>query len=200
MHWRPNFAKRERLRNPLPRWQLGSRFSLAQFAYRQQHAVSTRAFCTNSGWAPQMGSWLSNSVSTASEWVMPDGGGYVVPTGYYIYRTTFPVPSVLPDGTVPTGVTINGRLASDNATYWIYLESPAPYPTGCAIASGQTFPVNPVGGNTFQQWWPFSFTNSLPLTPGAYAYLYIIVGNGIAIYNSSASGLRVEFFDTSAFN
>jgi hypothetical protein len=106
----------------------------------------------------------------------------------------------LPDGTVPTGVTINGRLASDNATYWIYLESPAPYPTGCAIASGQTFPVNPVGGNTFQQWWPFSFTNSLPLTPGAYAYLYIIVGNGIAIYNSSASGLRVEFFDTSAFN
>jgi len=149
---------------------------------------------------PTPGSWLPNSASAASEWTMPDGGSYVVPAGYYIFRTKFPVPSVLPEGGVRTGVTISGQLASDNATYWIYLESPAHSSAGCSLVSGRQFPVNPVGGATFSQWWPFSFANSLPLTPGADAYLYIVVGNGITIYNSSASGLRVEFSASSAFN
>jgi hypothetical protein len=149
---------------------------------------------------PPDGGWLSNGASAASQWTMPVGGGYVVPAGYYIYRTKFPVPPVLPGGGVPVGVTVNGQLSSDNATYWIYLESPANSPAACALVSGQQFPVNPVGGATDTQWWPFSFTNSHPLTTGAEAYLYVIVGNGVTIYNSSAAGLRVEFFATSAFN
>ena len=60
----------------------------------------------------------------ASEWVTPYDGDHDA-AGWYVYRTTFPVPPVLPSGAVPTGVTINGQLASDNATVAIYLESPA---------------------------------------------------------------------------
>jgi hypothetical protein len=144
--------------------------------------------------------WLANSASAASEWAMPDGGGYLVPRGYYIYRTKFPVPSVLPGGGVPTGLTINGQLASDNITYSIYLESPANSTAACAVVSGQTFPVNTPGGPTFQQWWPFSFSNALPLSAGTDAYLYIIVGNGTGTNNSSPSGLRVEFSSSSGFH
>jgi hypothetical protein len=143
--------------------------------------------------------WLPNSVSAASEWIMPVGGAYVLPAGWYVYRTKFPVPSVLPSGGVPTGVTINGQLASDNATFWIYLESPA-RSASCALVSGQNFPVNPVGGSTYQQWWNFSFTNSLPITPGAPAYLFIVIENGPAVPGGSATGLRVEFSSSSTFN
>jgi len=35
---------------------------------------------------------------------------------------------------------------------------------------------------------------------GTDAYVYIVVGNGATIYNSSASVLRVEFSASSAFN
>jgi hypothetical protein len=166
---------------------------------RGNHAPCLQESFVRAASGPPDGGWLSNSVSTASEWIMPVGGGYVVPEGFYIYRTKFPVPSALQGGGVPIGVTINGQLSSDNETYWMYIESSPGNPTGCSLVSGQEFPVNP-GGSFATQWFPISFTNTLPLTSGADAYLYIIVQNGITIYNSSAAGLRVEFFATSVFN
>jgi hypothetical protein len=87
-------------------------------------------------------------------------------------------------------------LTSDNATFTIFLESPA-NSGSCSVVSGQPFPVNPPGSQTlsdFRQWWPFSFTNSLAITPGADAYLYFMVANAhdSQVGCPSPTGLRVE--------
>jgi hypothetical protein len=148
--------------------------------------------------------WLPNSVSSASEWITPyDGAGPDNAAGWYVYRTAFHVPSLLPGGIVPTGLTINGQLASDNATYAIYLENPADSGS-CSLVSGLPVPINPAGStfSDFDQWWPFSFTNSVAIIPGTNAYLYVVVLN---LYDEqtggpSNTGLRVEFFASSAFN
>jgi hypothetical protein len=105
------------------------------------------------------------------------------------------VPPVLPGGGAPTGVSINGQLASDNTMYAIYLESPAGS-SNCSLVNGQAFPVNPpgAGSSDFAQWWPFSFNNAFDIAPGADAYLYFVVLN-----SNNATGLRVEFFGNSIF-
>jgi hypothetical protein len=99
---------------------------------------------------------LPNYVSSASVWITPFNGETNEASGWYVYRVSFPVPSMLSSGAVPTGLTVNCQLASDNSTYAILLESPAGS-TNCARVSGQQFPVNPVPGTAFEQWWPFSF-------------------------------------------
>jgi hypothetical protein len=148
--------------------------------------------------------WLPDSASTASEWITPYDGEGAKPAGWYVYATSFPVPAMLPGGGVPTGITINGQLASDNATYAIYLESP-PNSGNCALVTGQMFPVNPAGQgfSDFKQWWPFSFTNSIAIAPGADAYLYFVIENAYDAADpqgATPTGFRAEFFSTSAFN
>jgi hypothetical protein len=146
------------------------------------------------------GSWLPDSASTASEWITPFDGEGNLPNGWYVYRTSFSVPAVLSDGGVPTGVTINGQLASDNSTMGIYLESPA-FGASCSLMTGQSFPVNPIGTPEFGQWWSFSVTNSLPITPGAAARLYFLIANPYdkTTGGPTPTGLRVEFFASSTF-
>jgi hypothetical protein len=151
-----------------------------------------------SAWVDTLGEPLPNS--TVSEWISPYDGESNLPAGWYIYATSFHVPSVLPNGTVPTGVTINGQFASDNTTFLIYLKSPADS-AQCSLVSGQSFPVNPEegAGQTDQnQWWPLSFKNRLDITAGADALLYFVVRNTTA--NPTPTGLIVEFFPTSTFN
>jgi hypothetical protein len=151
--------------------------------------------------------WLPNSVSTASEWMAPYDGENNLDAGYYLYATLFPVPSKLPNGSAPTGVTISGQLSSDNDTVAIYLQSRVGS-GACSPVSGQSLPVNPPppppgnGGNDFSQWWPFSFTNSQPITPGTSAALYFVVQNTYDADSQdgkSPAALRVEFFSSSAF-
>jgi hypothetical protein len=142
--------------------------------------------------------WYPNFESAASEWITPYDGETNEAVGWYVYRTTFPVPSSLPGGGTPTGVTIDGQVASDNSTYAIYLESPAGS-ARCSLVSGQQFPVNPVAGTAFDQWWPFSFTNAFEIAPGADAYLYFLVQNAPGV-TVNPSGIRVEFFASSSFN
>ena len=148
-----------------------------------------------------LSTWLPNSASTASEWITPYDGESNLAAGWYVYKTAFHVPRVLPGGAVPTGVIINGQITSDNETYAIYLESPANNPRGCAVVSG---PVNSETG--FSEWTPFSFTNSRAITPGADANLYFVVENQPCPVgcggpgDASATGLRVEFFASSTFN
>jgi hypothetical protein len=140
--------------------------------------------------------WLPDSYSTVSEWITPYDGENPQPPGWYVYRTAFPVPAVLPSGVAPTGVSVNGQLASDNTTYTIYLESPAGS-ANCSVVAGQAIPVNPPGAgfSDFEQWWPFSFTNPSDIAPGADAYLYFVVRNA-----NNATGIRVEFFGSSIFH
>jgi hypothetical protein len=143
--------------------------------------------------------WLPNSASTASEWTTPYDGEGGRAAGYYVYLTFLPIG----DSPAPTGFTINGQLASDNSTVAIYLGTPAGA-DNCSLVSGQPFPVNPAGqgDGDFQQWWPFSFTNSQPLAVASPAALYFVVQNtydGNLPNGASPTGLRVEFFPTSTF-
>ena len=141
--------------------------------------------------------WLPNSASTASEWIAPFNGAASGTQGWYVYATQFPVPAVLPGGIVPTGLTINGHLVSDNATYGIYMANLA---AGlCSPVTGLPVPINPNGGGQITAWWDFSFSNPIPITPGSPLVLYVVVQNfpGPEV---NPTGLRIEFFDTSAFN
>jgi hypothetical protein len=139
--------------------------------------------------------WLPENASTLSEWITPYDGESPRKPGWYVYRTAFPVPPVLPGGAAPTSVKINGQLSSDNTMYAIYLESPAGS-SSCSLVAGQAFPVNPPGADSsdYQQWWPFSFSNALDIAPDAVAYLYFVVLN-----DNNATGLRVEFFGSSIY-
>jgi hypothetical protein len=140
--------------------------------------------------------WLANSASSASEWITPFNGENNVSGGSYVYATKFPVPSALAGGIVPTSVTINGRLSSDNATPGFYLESPA-NSSRCSMVRGLPVPIN--SGTDWNQWTDFSFTR--PVTAGADAYLFVLVLNETLLSSlPSPQGLRVEFFATSAFN
>ena len=143
--------------------------------------------------------WFPNSASPASEWITPYDGEGLLPVGSYVYRTIFHVPFVLPSGVSPTSVTINGRLASDDSTYGFYMRNLAD--GSCSFVPGLPIPINP--DYQFTEWWNFSFTNPIAITPGSDLLLYILVENA---YNPgfpqgrSPTGLRVEFFSTSAFH
>ena len=141
-------------------------------------------------------SWLPNSASTASEWITPYDGEGNQPQGWFIYLTEFHVPLVLPSGIVPVGLTINGRLASDNETYGFVLASLA-HGGSCAFVEGLPVPINPI--DSFTQWTNFSFTSPIAITPDSDVLLYVLVNNAPSTGYPNATGLRVEFFDTSAF-
>ncbi len=141
--------------------------------------------------------WLPNSASTASEWITPYDGEGNQPQGWFIYLTGFYVPAVLPGGTIPSRVTINGRLASDNETYGFVLASFADGGS-CGFVEGLPVPVNPT--DQFGQWTNFSFTSPITITPDSVLFLYVLVVNSPSTGDPNAAGLRVEFFDTSAFN
>jgi hypothetical protein len=142
--------------------------------------------------------WLPNSASAASEWITPYDGEGNRAVGWYVYLTGFHVPSVLPNGIVPTGVTINGRLASDNATYGFVLASRS-NGGSCGFVEGLPVPMNPSAPAQFGQWTDFSFTSPIPITPDSDVFLYVLVYNTYDQDTPNPTGLRVEFFDTSAF-
>ncbi len=151
--------------------------------------------------------WLSNGASTSSEWITPyDGESPDNPPGWYVYRTAFRVPLLLPGGATPAGFTINGRVASDNSTYGFYLASPAKRGS-CAFVSGLPIPINRSNSNNFtgfESWTDFSFTIGITpggITPGSEVFLYAVVQN-YDVPNSTApsqAGFRIEFLDSSAF-
>jgi hypothetical protein len=143
---------------------------------------------------------MPNSASTASEWITPYDGEGDRASGFYVYATAFNIP----DSPAPTSFTINGQLASDNATVGIYFQTPAAG-GACYLVSGQDFPVNPAGSGSpdYQQWWPFTITNTQPLATASPAVLFFVVQNQYdpnGANGTSPTGLRVEFFSTSMFN
>lgn len=140
-------------------------------------------------------SWLPNDVSTASEWITPFDGEGNQPQGWFIYRTNFRVPLVLPSGIAPKGFVIHGRIASDNQTYAFALTG-LKYSDSCALVEGLPAPINPA---QYGAWTNFSFTNPTAIIPGSDVFLYALVYNARSTGDPNATGLRVEFFDTSAY-
>jgi hypothetical protein len=155
----------------------------------------TRAWVDTPVLQASFDSWLPNDVSSASEWITPYDGEGNQPSGWFVYLTGFHVPRELPTGIVPSGLTINGRLASDNETYGFVLASRAEGGS-CGLAEGLPTPIP----DQFNSWTNFSFTNPIPITPDSDVILYVLVINSRSTGNPNATGLRVEFFDTSAFN
>jgi hypothetical protein len=145
--------------------------------------------------------WLPNSASTASEWITPYDGEGNQPVGLFVYVTGFHVPAVLPSGIVPTGLSISGRLASDNQTFGFVLATLA-HGGSCGFVEGLPVPIDPPGSGLgeFEQWWGFSFTSPIPITPDSDLFLYVVVYNAPDVDTPNPTGLRVEFFDTSTFN
>jgi hypothetical protein len=157
-------------------------------------AEFTRAWVDTPLLQASFDSWLPNSVSSASEWITPYDGEGNQPQGWYIYLTGFHVPPVLPNGTVPSGVTINGRLASDNETYGFVLASRS-NGGSCGFVEGLPVPIP----DQFNGWTDFSFISPIPITPDSDVFLYVLVINSPSTGNPNATGLRIEFSDTSAF-
>jgi len=153
------------------------------------------------GWVDSTPSnYLPDSASSASEWIAPYDGEGDKTAGSYVYRTEFHVPAVLAGGSVPTGLTIDGRLVSDNATYGFFLATPA-NGGACAFVRGLPVPINPArsGHSDFEQWWDFSFTSPIPITPDSELFLYVVVYNYPAPVPPNPTAFRVEFSGTSAF-
>jgi hypothetical protein len=141
--------------------------------------------------------WLPNSASAASEWITPYDGEGNQPQGWYVYLTGFHVPDVLPGSVAPTGLSISGRLASDNQTYGFVLASLA-HGGACGFVEGLPVPINAVG-QQFTQWTDFSFTSPFAIVPDSELFLYVLVYNSYDQDVPNPTGLRVEFFDTSSF-
>lgn len=97
---------------------------------------------------------------------------------------------------MPTGVIINDRLASDNATFGVFMRNLGD--GSCAFVAGVPEPINPNGTQQFQAWWDFSFRNPVALTPGSDLLLYVLLANAPNGGNNP-TGLRVEFSNTSVF-
>jgi hypothetical protein len=139
-------------------------------------------------------SWLPNSASATSEWITPYDGEGNQPQGWYVYLTGFHVPLVLPSGILPTGLTISGRIASDNSTYGFVLASLA-HGGSCGFVEGLGVPA----ANNFEEWTNLTFTSPIAVIPDSDIFLYVLVYNGPSSGSPNATGLRIEFFDASAF-
>ena len=152
----------------------------------------TKAWVDN----PVAGAWIPNGI--ASEWITPYDGEGNLPSGWYVYATGFHVPALLTSGLTPKGIFISGRLASGNSTYVFALASTAK-DGSCAVAKDLQLPVNPgtLPGDDSEKWTDFSFTSPIGITPGSDLFLYVVVQNAYSA--ASPTGLRVEFFGTSAF-
>ena len=68
----------------------------------------------------------------------------------------------------------------------------------CEVVKGLPVPIQTV---EFSQWTDFSFTSPIAITPNSNLFLYVLVQNVYADTSNgySATGLRIEFFDTSTF-
>jgi len=121
-----------------------------------------------------------------SQWITPEVEGPVAARGWYIYRTSLPVPPV---GAGHSAYVLNvaGQLMIDNHEVGIVLESPAGSPLMCR-------PVSVANLAGFAAWLPFTFAAQVP--PDTSAYLYFVTWNGNGDVENP-TGLRVEF--TSAY-
>jgi hypothetical protein len=165
-------------------WQLATPYPSAAYNVPPPNPCTLPAF--GPAWvdAPWPG-WF-NPDDGLSQWITPEVEGPVAASGWYIYRTSLPVPPV-GAGHSAYVLTVAGQLSVDNDSPIIAMESPAGSPLTCRPVSD----ANLVG---FSAWLPFSFAT--PVVPDTRAYLYFVTWNGTGDVGNP-TGLRVEF--TSAY-
>jgi len=134
--------------------------------------------------APWVG-WF-NPDDGLSQWITPEVEGPVAANGWYVYRTSLPVPPIGASHSAYL-LSVAGQLMVDNHVVGMVLESPAASPLTCRLVSE----ANLAG---FSAWIPFTFAT--PVLPDARAYLYLVTWNGKGDIGNPM-GLRVEF--TSAY-
>ena len=125
--------------------------------------------------------WL-NPNDGLSQWIEPIGGGYDAP-GWYVYRTTFPVPPV-DIGYLSIFLGVNGQVLSDNNDVAIFVQSPAAYGGSCREVAA-------VPRSEFTSWSQFHFAT--PVAPNSRSYLYVVIANQPGNNGGNPSGLRIEW-------
>jgi hypothetical protein len=118
-----------------------------------------------------------------SQWIEPQGGSVGTPPGWYIYRTSFPIPAAA-SGYSLYELAIHGQFMADNYLTAIYVENPAGDEAGCRQVAAFTSTSTEDGA-----WQKFQIdTTVFPETNG---YLYFVVYNSPS--GNNPTGLRVEF-------
>ena len=117
-----------------------------------------------------------------SQWIEPQDGSEGVSPGWYLYRTSFPIPQAQ-SGSTLYKLEVTGQFLADDYVSAIYLEDPATNETACHEVAAFT------STGDAGSWQPFHI--SATVKPDTLAYFYFIVYNANSNYNPS--GLRVEF-------
>ena len=123
--------------------------------------------------------WTVNG--PASEWITPPVENS--PGGYYVYQTTFTIPSAY----LPSTAMISGTFTSDNEGISIFLN-------GSLVTSGVVFPGPGDSGSPFTGSFNLNFANAV-FTNGNNTLVFVIRNRGQGGIDSSntPTGLRVEF-------
>ena len=131
--------------------------------------------------SPDFG-WTVNG--PASEWITPPVENS--PGGYYVYQTTFTIPSTY----LPSTAMISGTFTSDNEGISIFLN-------GSLVTSGVVFPGPGDSGLPFTGSFNLNFANAV-FTNGNNTLVFVIRNRGQGGDDSSntPTGLRVEFNST----
>ena len=121
-----------------------------------------------------------------SQWITPQADGPVDAGGWYIYRTTIPIPPLGP-GHSAYLLSVAGQLIVDDYSYAIVLEDPAGSPLTCRT-------VSTVELSGHSAWSNFGF--DALVAPNTVAYLYFVTYNIEQDYENP-TGLRLEFTSAS---
>jgi hypothetical protein len=141
--------------------------------------------------APEAGAFNPND--GLSQFISPLADGPNTAGGWYIYRTTLPVPPIV-SGSTRYVLTVTGQLLADDEPIATFLENPAGEELSCKLLT--LTPLIPLPSQNFGSggaWNHFRFAGIV--RPNSSAYLYFLVYN--IQFPSGVSGnytdFRVEF-------
>lgn len=143
--------------------------------------------------APAQG-WF-NPNDGLSQWITPQSDANTA-GGWYVYRTTLPIPPNAP-GAAKYVLTVTGQLLADDELPAIFLENPAGDLPNCKLLALPALSTILGGSGSEYAWNHFRIVETV--VPNTSAYLYFLVYNISfpAGESGNYTGFRVEF--TSAY-
>jgi hypothetical protein len=153
-------------------WQLATPYPSAFF---DESAPNPCSLTFGPAWVDAPWSGAFNPSDGLSQIISPLADGPNTLGGWYIYRTTFPVPPIA-SGSTKYVLAVTGQLLADDEPIAIFLENPAGEERSCKLLT--LTPLSPVPSQNFGSalaWNHFHFASSLK--PNSSAYLYFLVYN-----------------------
>jgi hypothetical protein len=171
-------------------WELATPYPSAGYTEEAPDVCSLTTF--GPAWVDTPSSyWLPDS-DGLSQWISPYVNFPGTTGGWYIYRTTVPIPSN--SSGEQYLLTVAGRLLADDLPSAVVFQTSSLSPRTCSVVSLPS--LAPVTGSPTaidETWDHFHFATIV--APGTSAYLYVIVFNveyAPGVYGNG-TGLRVEF-------